>query len=153
MVEGLRLYVPQGSSPTLQLRMAHLNRDAAKFQLCELDERSEQVEALDYADHGNIHTRLLRCPDAPQVRSRFASAIGKVLAQAPEAEAVVLSPTEIAFRLHGLEFARVRASVSTSAGVAAPRTTCSLSSLIAFPYACAARSSCPCSCAAAARLR
>src|SRR5258708_4814607 len=51
----------------------------------------------------------MRCPDSSQVRSRFAKAISKVLAMSPEAEVSVLSPTEIVFRRHGLEFARVRA--------------------------------------------
>src|SRR4029077_20347996 len=109
LVEGLRLYVPPGSSATLQIRLAHLDQNAAKFQLFELDERDESVQQIDYSDHGNINARLVRCPDSSQVRSRFAKAISKVLAMAPEAEVSVLSPTEIVFRRHGLEFARVRA--------------------------------------------
>ncbi len=67
------------------------------------------MHQIDYSDHGNINTRLMRCPDSSQVRSRFAKAISKVLAMSPEAEVSVLSPTEIVFRRHGLEFARVRA--------------------------------------------
>jgi hypothetical protein len=110
LVEGLRLYVPRATATTLQIRLAHLDRNAAKFQLFELDERDEQLEQVDYSDQGNIHTRLVRCPDSPQVRSRFAQAVGKVLALASEAEISVLSPSEIAFRMHGLEFARVRSS-------------------------------------------
>jgi hypothetical protein len=108
LVEGLRLYVPPGTSTTLQIRLAHLDQNAAKFQLFELGERDEQPEPVDYSDQGNIHTRLVRCPDSLRVRSRFAHAISKVLALAPEAEIAVLSPSEIAFRMHGLEFARVR---------------------------------------------
>ena len=109
LVEGLRLYVPPGSSTTLRIRLAHLDHNAAKFQLLELDERDESVETMDYSDHGNINTRLVRCPDASQVRSRFAAAVTKVLALAPQAEVAILSPTEICFRFHGLEIARVRA--------------------------------------------
>ncbi|HZD94455.1 MAG TPA: hypothetical protein VE133_09385, partial [Candidatus Sulfotelmatobacter sp.] len=108
VVEGLRLYVPPGSSATLQLRLAHLDRNAAKLELIELDERGESPELIDCSDHGNINTRLVRCPESTQARSRFSPAISKVLALAPEAEVTVISPTEIAFRLHGLEFARVR---------------------------------------------
>ena len=108
VVEGLRLYVPPGSSATLQIRLAHLDRNAAKFQLFELDERDESVTLIDYFDHGNIHTRLVRCADSSQVRSRFSHIVDKVLALAPQADVAVLSPSEIAFRLHGLEFARVR---------------------------------------------
>jgi hypothetical protein len=108
IVEGLRLYVPRGTSTTLQIRMAHLDHDAAKFQLFEFDEREESSSQIDHSDHGNIHTHLARCPDVGQVRSRFGATVNKVLALAPEAEVAALSPTEIAFRLHGLELARVR---------------------------------------------
>jgi hypothetical protein len=108
LIEGLRLYVPPGTSATLQVRLAHLDHNAAKFQLFEFDERDESTNQIDYSDHGNIHTRLLRCPDAAQVQSRFAATINRVLALAPQAEITVLSPTEISIRLHGLELARVR---------------------------------------------
>jgi len=108
LVEGLRLYVPPGTSTTLQIRLAHLDQNAAKLQLFELAERDEQPVPVDYSDQGNIRTRLVQCPDSLQVRSRFAHAISKVLGLAPEAEIAVLSPSEIVFRMHGLEFARVR---------------------------------------------
>ncbi len=109
VVEGLRLYVPGASSTTLHIRLAHLNREAARFQLFELEERNEDLREVDLSDTGNIHTRLVRCPETAQVRARFEKAVNKVLAAVPQAEMAVLSPTEIAFRLHGLEFARVRA--------------------------------------------
>lgn len=108
LVEGLRLYVPPGTSTTLRIRMAHLDHNAAKFQLFEFDERDESSNQIDHSDHGNIRTRLVRGPDADQVRSRFAATVSKVLALAPQTDIAVLSPTEIAFRLHGLELARVR---------------------------------------------
>jgi hypothetical protein len=108
VVEGLHLYVPPRSSATIRIRLAHMNHSAAKFQLFELDERDESAEPVDYSDQGNISTRLVRYPDATQARSRFALSISRVLAATPQAEVAVLSPSEIAFRLHGLEFARVR---------------------------------------------
>jgi hypothetical protein len=107
-VEGLRLYVPPGSSTTLQIRLAHLDQSAAKLQLFEFDERDESLVPVDHSDHGNINTRLVRCPDAEQVRSRFAAIVSRILALAPQAEVAVISSTELSFRLHGLEFARVR---------------------------------------------
>jgi hypothetical protein len=110
LVEGLRLYVPPDSSSTLRIRLAHLNRGAAKFQIFELDERDEALTEMDASDYGNIQTRLVRFPDAAQAHSRFADAIGKVRALVPESEIAVLSTTEVAFRLHGLEFARARLS-------------------------------------------
>ncbi|MBZ5492718.1 MAG: hypothetical protein LAO76_17485 [Acidobacteriia bacterium] len=108
VVEGLRLYVPPKSSATLQIRLAHLNHAAAKFQLFEFDERDESSTQIDLADHGNIQTRLVRLPDAAQVRSRFAATISKIMAPAPQAEITLVSATELSFRLHGLELARVR---------------------------------------------
>jgi hypothetical protein len=109
VAEGLRLFVPQGSSAALQIRMAHLSRSVAKLQIVELEERDESFTEIDYSDQGNISTRV-RCPDAAQARSRFATAISKIHSLAPNAEIAVVSPTEIAFRLHGLEFARARST-------------------------------------------
>jgi len=109
VVEGLRLYVPPRNSTTLQIRLAHLNHDAAKFQLIELDERDESLEEMDFRDTGNILTRLVHCPDVAQTHARFSAVIRKVLAVVPQADVAVLSPTEIAFRIHGLEFAWTRA--------------------------------------------
>ena len=108
VVEGLRLYVPPKSAATLQIRLAHLNHSAAKFQLYEFDERDESMLPIDHSDHGNIHTRLVRCPDAAQLRARFAAIADKILSLAPQSEAAAISPTELSFRLHGLELARAR---------------------------------------------
>lgn len=108
MVEGLRLYVPPGSSSALQIRLAHLNREAAKFELYEFEERDESLNQIDSSDYGNISTRLVRCLDATQTRTRFKAAVEKICALVPQAEVAVSSPGEIAFRVHGLEFARGR---------------------------------------------
>ncbi len=108
LVEGLRLCVPPMRSSTLQIRLAHLDQNAAKLQLFEFGERDESLDPIDYSDHGNISTRLVRCPDAAQARSRFAATVSRILALAPEAEVAVVSSTELSFRLHGLELARVR---------------------------------------------
>ncbi|HLW54808.1 MAG TPA: hypothetical protein VKW06_18375 [Candidatus Angelobacter sp.] len=108
LVEGLRIYIPPKSSSALQIRMAHLNRNAAKLELFELEERDESVNAIDSSDYGNISTRLVRCPDTRQAHERFRQAIARVQAAAPQAEMVVLSGSEISFRVHGLEFARAR---------------------------------------------
>jgi hypothetical protein len=108
VVEGLRLYVPPKGSATLQIRLAHLNHAAAKFQLLEFNERDESSIQIDLSDHGNIQTRLVRLPDAAQVRSRFAPIEKKIMALAPQAEITVISAIELSFHLHGLELARVR---------------------------------------------
>jgi hypothetical protein len=107
-VEGLKLFLPAGRAEVVRQRMAHLNRDAAKWQLYELDERAETCEPVDCADSGNIVTRLVRAVDESAAHARFAESIARMQAIAPDCEAHVESPTEIVFRLHGLEFARAR---------------------------------------------
>jgi hypothetical protein len=113
-VEGLKLFVPPAMSAVVRERMSNLNHAAAKFELYELNERQQSVEQLDCSDRGNIKTRLVRAVDESAARARFAGAIAKVLALAAEAEVVVLSATELAFRLYGLEFARAHIAAEKS---------------------------------------
>jgi hypothetical protein len=107
-VEGLKLFVPRGTAATVRERMAHLNQEAARWQLYCFDEREGVFEEVDTADRGNIETRLVQCPNESAVRERFADSIRRVLEVAPHADVAVLSACEIAFRLHGLEIARAR---------------------------------------------
>ena len=108
VLQGLKLFVPEGRSAIVRERMALLNHQAATFELYELNEEEYSIEPVDCRDRGNVATRLVRCPDEERVRSRFAGAIGRIRELAPEAEVCVLSSTELAFRLCGLEFARAQ---------------------------------------------
>ncbi len=108
LVEGLKLFVPDGTGAVVRERMAHLNRAVAKWQLYELDECDGSITELDTADRGNVETRLVQCPDPTAARERFAASVSRLAELAPQAEVAVLSAGEIAFRLHGLEFARAR---------------------------------------------
>jgi hypothetical protein len=108
VVEGLKLFLPARTSELSRERMAHLAREAAKWQLYEIDERGDGLNEIDVSDRGNVKTRLVHCSDEAAARERFAEAIRRVQEFMPEAEAAVLSPAEIAFRCHGLEFARAR---------------------------------------------
>ena len=92
----------------MRQRAANLNAEAAKWQLYELDERSEICEPIDIADSGNIITRLTRAVDVQAARERFAASIARIHALVPGAEITVESASEIVFRLYGLEFARAR---------------------------------------------
>ncbi|ABF43761.1 hypothetical protein Acid345_4762 [Candidatus Koribacter versatilis Ellin345] len=112
LVEGLKLFAPPGTSAVLRQRMAHLNRELAKWELHELEERTEQLTTLDTTDAGNIATRLVHAPDKHSALQRFGGSIAQVLAVVPEAEPVVVSATELAFRLHGLQLAGARIGVS-----------------------------------------
>jgi hypothetical protein len=107
-VAGLKLFAPAGRNEIIRQRMAYLNRDAAKWELYELDERAETCAPLDCDDSGNIVTRLVRAVDADGARARFAASIARMQAIAPDCEPYVESLGEIVFRLHGLEFARAK---------------------------------------------
>jgi hypothetical protein len=107
-VEGLKLFLPPGASTLTRERIAHLNQDAAKWQLYELEERDENLKELDTSDCGNVATRLVHSTDELAVQARFAAAVSRVRSLMSEAEVATLSPGEIAFRCHGLEFARAR---------------------------------------------
>ena len=85
-----------------------LDRDAAKWQIYELDERAETCAPSDCDDSGNIVTRLVRAIDVAAAHARFAASIARIKSLAYEWEVHVESPSEIVFRLHGLEFARAR---------------------------------------------
>jgi len=108
LVEGLKLFLPPGTSSLTRERMAHLNPDAAKWRLYELEERDENLKELDVFDCGNVATRLVHCADESSTRERFAAVIAQVCSLMPETEVAVLSPAELAFRCRGLEFARAR---------------------------------------------
>ncbi|HWY58679.1 MAG TPA: hypothetical protein VNZ03_29715 [Terriglobales bacterium] len=110
VVEGLKLFVPAGASGLTKERMAHLNPDGAKWQLYELEERDDNLKELDISDCGNVATRLVHSTDESAVQTRFALAVSQVRELMSEAEVATLSPAEIAFRCHGLEFARARLS-------------------------------------------
>jgi len=107
-VEGLKLFLPVGASALTRERMAHLNPEAAKWQLYELEERDDNLKELDVMDCGNVATRLVHSTDESSTRTRFAAAVTRVRELMSEAEVATLSPAEIAFRCKGLEFARAR---------------------------------------------
>ena len=117
VIPGLKLVIPRGRAATTLSRMAWLAGDAAQWELWELDAREEQLIAREAADHGNLTTRLIHAPNAAAAALRFADASTRVLAMVPEAFRPVVqtrlrSGSELAFLLHGLEFARVRVGAS-----------------------------------------
>ena len=101
-------FLPMECSALTRERMAHLNQDAAKWHLYELDEQHDALLKIDISDRGNLKTRLVHYADSVNVRDRFTAASTRILELMAEAEVAVLSAGEIAFRCHGLEFARAR---------------------------------------------
>jgi hypothetical protein len=113
LYRGLRLIVPRGMAALTASRLPWMNADAAQWELWEFDEKTEELEQRDTADHGNLTTRLVHAPNEAAARERFAESAARVMALVPErmraeVEQRIQSGVEMAFRLHGLEFARVR---------------------------------------------
>ena len=67
---GLKVIVPAGAWRTTAERMAWLNHGAAEFQLYALDERSEELEQVDFRDTGNLESRLVHAFSAAAVVAR-----------------------------------------------------------------------------------
>jgi hypothetical protein len=124
---GLKVIVPAGGAPsdrssslgrsgawrTTAERMAWLNHSAADFQLFTLDERSEELAAVDFRDTGNLESRLVHAFSAAAALERCQSGLERVLSLVPpdakpRVEIRPRSAAEVALLLHGLEFARIR---------------------------------------------
>ena len=115
--QGLKLIVPRGMAMLTLSRLAWLNNNVAQWELWELDQQTEELEQRDAADHGNLTTRLVHAPNEEAARERFGDAAARVMALVPDAmrgvvEQRIRSGTELAFLLHGLEFARTRLAYS-----------------------------------------
>jgi len=108
MVEGLKLFLPAGASALTRERMAHLHPDAAKWHLYEFENRDDHLKEIEILDAGNIRTRLVHWTDEAEVSQRFAEAINRIRELMPEAEMAAISPAELTFRCHGLQFAKAR---------------------------------------------
>lgn len=113
LFQGLRLIVPTGRAATTLARLRWMNERAAQWELYELDETTGDLTPRDAGDQGNLQTRLIDHLDSEAGAQRFRSATEQVRALVPEAERHrveqrLRSSAELAFLLHGLEFARAR---------------------------------------------
>ncbi len=114
---GLKVIVPAGAWRTTAERMAWLNHAAADFELFTLDERSEELEPVDFRDTGNLESRLIHAFSPAAALERCKVGVDRLLALVPDSarERVEICPRsaiEVALLLHGLEFARVRQGIS-----------------------------------------
>lgn len=119
-VKGLKMFVPTGCSALVRERMAHLNRTAATWELYELEERGEDLQEVEILDRGNVSTRLVRCNDEDEIYARFSGPVSLVRGLMSEAEIAAITPGEISFRCHGLEFARARLSAEPGKFLSVP---------------------------------
>ena len=94
-----------------------MNQRAAKWELYELDEKTEELYQREYSDQGNLDSRLVHAPNTIAAEERFHSAIKRVQALLPahavaHMEVVFRSGSEVGLLWNGLEFARVRTSAA-----------------------------------------
>jgi hypothetical protein len=113
LYQGLKVIVPRDSATLTLSRMAWLNQDAAQWELWELEQSSEELTQRDASDQGNLRTRLVHLPDEQAARERFAVGIEQVMQLVPagqhdRVEQRLRNTAELAFLLHGMEFARIR---------------------------------------------
>jgi hypothetical protein len=113
LFQGLRGVVPRGMGGLTLSRMAWLSEGAAQWVLWELDQRTEELIERDMGDQGNLRTRLVHHPDEEAASERFAEAVRLVMGLVPageegRVEQRLRSTAELAFLLHGMEFARAR---------------------------------------------
>lgn len=112
VIHGLRLIVPCGQAATSAARMAWLDPTLAQWELLELNPSTAEL-ALCSIGGGNLSIQLPHAfdPQAALERSAVAIAHLKSLLPAGLLDATEIRPrssTEIAFSLHGLEYARIR---------------------------------------------
>ena len=110
---GLKVIVPAGAWRTTAERMAWLNHGLAEFSLFALEERSEELTAIEFRDSGNVTSRLVHAFDVPRALHRAQPGVARVTNLLPaDANKVVelraRSAAEVGLLIHGLEFARVR---------------------------------------------
>jgi hypothetical protein len=115
--EGLKVIVPAGAAAVTRGRIAWLNPALARWELYELDERCETAESALVGDEGNLDIRLVHNFSRERTLERSQGAIDRIVGLLPQGmksltEIRPLSSTEISFRLHGLEFARIRHGVA-----------------------------------------
>ncbi|HEY4357271.1 MAG TPA: hypothetical protein VGN16_16090 [Acidobacteriaceae bacterium] len=119
LYQGLKLVLPRGAAMLTLSRLAWMNSKAAQWELYELEEKTEELTRRDAADTGNLRTRLVHHPDEAVARERFTGAIAQVMELVPtgeydRVEQRLRSASEMAFLLHGLEFARARARAAAN---------------------------------------
>jgi hypothetical protein len=119
LFQGLKIIVPAGTEALTISRLPWLNPATAQWELLTLDEESGTLTPGDPTHQGNLLTRLPHAPNVSAANARFADSAARVLSLVPQSmrdavESRIRSGTEMAFLLHGLEFARVRTGTAAN---------------------------------------
>jgi len=109
-IEGLRFFVPQGTSQRLRERLFAF-APAARAEIYEMREPDAAIQKIDPADAGNLESWLIPRDQIESVLDTARDTITHIRATLPaNADAVqcrVLAATnEVAFSFHGMQFAR-----------------------------------------------
>ncbi len=109
VIQGLILFLPDGSEETACLRLAWLDREAAQYHVYVYSEEGGE-EPVDPADYGNLDTRLedliASCPDRSAPLEHWAEPLTRI----PGVECVHSQDGRLSLRVRGLEFARLNGS-------------------------------------------
>jgi|HubBroStandDraft_1064217.scaffolds.fasta_scaffold03204_7 hypothetical protein len=112
-VEGLRVFVPEGTSRFIRERALGL-APGVRLEVFEFNEASSRIQKMDSADVGNLETWLVSRRDIESALAGAANAIARVRALAPAASElarsaaprIVAGTNEVSLCFRGLEFAR-----------------------------------------------
>lgn len=115
-VQGLKLIVPAGSATTTVARMAWMNPELAQWELLEFHPSTGELTACAITKNGNLDIQFPRAFDPQSALDRCRVAVDHLRSLLPAdllaaSEIRARGATEIAFSLHGLEYARVRHSL------------------------------------------
>ncbi len=106
VLEGLLLFLPDGSERTTCLRLAWLDPEAAQYRLYVYSEDGGEAP-LEWADYGNLDTVLEDQSGPPPARPPELEQWVRRLSSLPGVEAVPRNAGELSLRVRGLEFARL----------------------------------------------
>jgi hypothetical protein len=109
-VEGLRLFVPEGSSLVLRERVLALS-PTARTEIYEFSEPDSQMKKIDPADAGNLDSSLVSRRDVESTVAAARDWLTRIRAMIPgTADAIETrvpgKTSELVFSFRGLEFAR-----------------------------------------------
>ncbi len=113
VVHGLKLIVPAGTAAAARARMAWLNPGLAQWELWELHSATGELTSCPVAQDGNLEIQFPHAFDPQAALDRCQLGVDHLRSVLPPqllsvTEIRAHSATEVAFSLHGLEYARVR---------------------------------------------
>lgn len=111
-VEDLRVFVPLGASRSIRERVLGL-ASSTRVEIFEFDEREGHIRKVDFADVGNLQSRIVSRTDAQSLLASAEDAVARIRALAPVdsdvgkslTTRIVTGAKEVAISCRGLDFA------------------------------------------------